>query len=56
MEWYYKSTHADYWPLPPYRPDCLALLPGAGPAALTLLYPPANGNIYVPTELDGSQG
>ena len=56
IEWFYKQGHSDYRPLPPYRADCLATLADVNALAMTLLYPPRNGKIYVPLELDGQRG
>ena len=55
MEWYYKRNHSEYRPLPPYRSDCLRTQ-GQGEHAMTLIYPPESGKIYVPLELDGKRG
>lgn len=56
MEWYYKQAHSDYQPLPPYREDCLATLTETNTPAMTLIYPPRNGKIYIPIELSGQRG
>ena len=56
MEWYYKQAHSDYQPLPPYRDDCLATLAETNTPAMTLIYPPRNGKIYIPIELSGQRG
>ena len=56
MEWYYKQTHSDYHPLPPYRNDCLASLSDSATSSMTLLYPEPGSRIYVPLELDGTRG
>jgi penicillin-binding protein 1C len=56
MEWYYKKNHSDYVTLPPYRSDCLSMLPGAAASAMTLIYPDPGGRIYVPIELDSQRG
>ncbi|GAK49443.1 penicillin-binding protein 1C [Candidatus Moduliflexus flocculans] len=56
MEWYYKQAHSDYQPLPPYRDDCLATLTETNTPAMTLMYPPRNGKIYIPIELSGQRG
>jgi len=56
MEWYYKQAHSDYQPLPPYREDCLATLTETNTPAMTLIYPPRNGKIYIPIELSGERG
>jgi penicillin-binding protein 1C len=55
-EWFYKRNHSDYRSLPPYRSDCLESFPGGAAASLSLIYPRANGEIYVPVELDGTRG
>jgi len=54
MEWYYRRSHADYRPLPPFAP-------GEQPeertsASLGLVFPEQGGTIYVPVELDGTPG
>src|SRR5258708_38053107 len=54
LETYYRRRHADYHPPPPFRPDCRAALDPAGSAALSLVYPRENGQIYVPVEMDGA--
>ncbi len=54
-EFYYRRTHAQYRPLPPFRGGC-----GRGGAharaALALLYPLADSAVLIPRELDGSRG
>ncbi|MCB1637910.1 MAG: penicillin-binding protein 1C, partial [Thiothrix sp.] len=52
---FYRQYHADYQPLPPWRPDCRD---GevATPSALGLLYPQDGTRIYLPRELDGQRG
>ena len=47
MEWYYKSQHLDYRPLPPWRPDC-----GVGVAAMDFIYPKAGTKIYLTRNFD----
>ncbi len=56
MEWYYRQAHSDYQPLPPYRDDCLATLTDTNTPAMSVLYPPRNGKIYIPIELSGQRG
>ena len=56
LEWYYTRNHSDYHPLPPYRDECIETIAGAATPAMTLIYPNANGKIYVPLELDGQRG
>lgn len=43
MEWYYKSQHIDYEPLPPFRPDCQAVQQ----ATMDFIYPKARTKIYL---------
>lgn len=43
MEWYYKSLHIDYKPLPPFRPDCIA----APQHSMDFIYPKTNSKIYL---------
>ena len=55
MAWYYSRHHADYRPLPPLRDDCRRGLAKDSATALTLIYPPPNSQVYLPTELDGKR-
>lgn len=43
MEWYYKSLHIDYKPLPPYRSDCQDLQQ----TTMDFIYPKTNSKIYL---------
>lgn len=43
MEWYYKSLHIDYQPLPPFRADCQQ----TQQAAMDFIYPKTNSKIYL---------
>jgi penicillin-binding protein 1C len=43
MEWYYKSQHVDYLPLPPFRSDCTGTLT----ASMDFIYPKTNSKIYL---------
>ncbi|WP_395057734.1 penicillin-binding protein 1C [Flavobacterium sp.] len=43
MEWYYKSQHVDYLPLPPFRSDCTGILT----ASMDFIYPKTNSKIYL---------
>lgn len=43
MEWYYKSHHIEYRPLPPFRADCTS----AQTASMDFIYPKANSKIYL---------
>lgn len=53
QEWYYQSKNPEYKPLPPLHPDCYS---GENIADMDLIYPKDNSKIYIPYELDGSQG
>jgi penicillin-binding protein 1C len=46
---YYRNYHADYMPLPPYRPDCE---PDAG-AAIEIIYPEPDASLYLPKGFGG---
>jgi len=53
QEYYYRRSHPEYRPLPPWRADC------RGPDAdspIAFVYPHAEANIYIPVELDGEKG
>lgn len=50
MEWYYKSLHMDYQPLPPYRSDCQ----GATGAYMDFIYPKESGKIYLTKDFNGT--
>lgn len=56
MEWYYRLTHSDYKTLPPFRRDCVDLIPGLKNTSMSFIYPSKSGQIYVPVELDGQRG
>lgn len=51
-EWYYKQHHPEYRPLPPFKPGCGEdnRLP------MQFLYPTMNARVYLPKQMDGSQG
>jgi len=49
MEWYYKSGHINYKPLPPYREDCRE---GTG-AYMDFIYPREDGKIYLTKDFNG---
>jgi penicillin-binding protein 1C len=61
---YYQQSHPDYKPLPGWRRDCLdqVVENQDNPAKkrqdnpISLVYPRANTQIYIPTELTGKQG
>lgn len=53
IEAYYRIRHGDYRVLPSMRGDCA----GADQqAAMGLIYPHGDGQIYIPRELDGTKG
>lgn len=43
MEWYYKSLHIDYKPLPPFRDDCQQ----TQLVSMDFIYPKTNSKIYL---------
>lgn len=50
MEWYYKSKHADYLVLPPYREDCMSSLG----LSMDFIYPKdLNSKIYLTKDFNG---
>jgi penicillin-binding protein 1C len=49
MEWYYKSKHIDYLPLPPFREDCVSTQTGT----MDFIYPKANSKIYLTKNFNG---
>jgi penicillin-binding protein 1C len=57
QEYFYRTDHAEYRPLPPFRSDC-----GGGPAGergsrvMSLVYPEPDVSVYVPIGLDGQVG
>ena len=53
QEWYYQSKNPDYKQLPPLHPDCYS---NENIAEMDLIYPKDNSRIYIPYELDGTQG
>jgi penicillin-binding protein 1C len=54
MEWYYRRSHADYRPLPPFAPGEVPAEKTS--ASLGLVFPEQGGTIYVPVDLDGTTG
>jgi penicillin-binding protein 1C len=55
-EWYYRRWNLDYRPLPASVPGAGSAAPPDGEATLALFNPQAGAQIYVPRELDGSEG
>ncbi|MEX0845485.1 MAG: penicillin-binding protein 1C [Balneolaceae bacterium] len=51
-EWYYRKSNAGYQPLPEMKPGC----ENEDIASMKLVYPYKTSIIFVPVELDGSQG
>ena len=51
-EWYYKKRHPEYQPLPEMKPGC----GNRDIAFMKMVYPYRTSSIFVPIELDGSQG
>ena len=51
-EWYYKQHHPEYQTLPPFMAGCGedAYLP------MAFIYPQSNTSVYLPKQLDGSDG
>ncbi|NAS31138.1 penicillin-binding protein 1C [Flavobacteriaceae bacterium R38] len=50
MEYYFKTTNANYKSLPPYRSDCF----NEGVADIDFIYPRENGIISLPKDFDGN--
>jgi len=50
MEWYYKSLHIDYKPLPPFRADCQQ----TQQAVMDFIYPKTNSKIYLAKDFNSS--
>lgn len=50
MEWYYKSSHIEYRPLPPFRDDCQ----GTAGAYMDFIYPKEDGKIYLTKDFNGN--
>ena len=53
QEYYFKSKNLSYTPPPPSRPDCMG---NYAPVAMDILYPTPGSSLYIPRELDGSEG
>lgn len=51
-EWYYKQHYPDYKTLPPFMPGC-----GEDThSPMAFIYPQSNAHVYLPKQLDGSDG
>ena len=53
MEWYYRSVHLEYRPLPPWRPGTR---PTSSDIGLSIVSPEEGVAIYIPIELTGRPG
>lgn len=51
QEYYYQSKNISYKPLPPIKPGCAETH-----VSMELIYPKPNARIFIPRNLDGSQG
>jgi penicillin-binding protein 1C len=51
--WYYRFSHADYTPIPPYHPTCKDVYGGNKPA---IVYPQNNAELIPVRDLEGNQG
>jgi penicillin-binding protein 1C len=51
-EWYYKQHHPEYKPLPPFINGCSE----DETSPMAFIYPQANARVYLPRQLDGSDG
>ncbi|MGV3461365.1 MAG: penicillin-binding protein 1C [Flavobacterium sp.] len=49
MEWYYKTQHMDYAPLPPWKEGC----GGEQAAVMDFIYPKENGKVYLTKDFSG---
>ena len=56
QEYFYRADHADYRPLPPFRPDCGGAAGERGSRVMSLVYPEPDMSVYVPVGLDGKVG
>ncbi|MCJ8209763.1 penicillin-binding protein 1C [Mucilaginibacter sp. RS28] len=52
MEAYYRTRNYSYKPLPPFRPDCGAIVS----RPMEMIYPKDGSKVYVPLEADGTRG
>jgi penicillin-binding protein 1C len=56
MEWYYRQSHLDYRPLPPWKPGAGPRPGTRGQSPLAIVAPDLGAAIYVPVELSGRPG
>lgn len=52
IEYYYRQHHAEYKPLPPFKPGCNNLSNNS----IDIVYPQQNAIISIPTEINGTKG
>lgn len=54
---YYQQNHANYMPVPSFRPDCRSPITAQNTQTtnnpISIAYPTAGTQIYIPTQLDG---
>ncbi len=55
MEHFYRRSHPDYQPLPPWRRDCVAGASQQDDQAIGLLYPQDGTQVFIPVDLDGQR-
>jgi penicillin-binding protein 1C len=53
QEFYFKTLHHEYRPLPRLRKDCVV---PETQTVMDMIYPKNNTKVFIPRELDGSQG
>lgn len=53
QEFYYRSVHQSYKPLPPFRSGCGKM---EGVLSMDMIYPKNHSRIFIPRELDGQAG
>jgi penicillin-binding protein 1C len=53
QEYYFRQRNLSYKPLPPFRPGCQN---GSPLISMDLIYPKNNSQIFIPRELNGSDG
>lgn len=53
QEWFYRKTHSDYHPLPPFKPGCEDNLSQSH--SIGLIYPYPGTKLYLPLQADGTR-
>ncbi len=53
QEYFFRSKHLSYKPLPPFRKDCQ---PVSQMSSMDMIYPKPNSRIFIPRELSGHTG